>query len=129
MSETVLRVTGLCKRYPHFSLDHVSFSLPVGSISGFIGRNGAGKSTTLKSLLNLVHPEAGSIQFFGKDFSANELEIKQQISFVSGGISYYPPQKAENDYRGQPPLLQELGRGGLSALSAGVFSARRQNTC
>ncbi|MDD3261923.1 MAG: ABC transporter ATP-binding protein [Oscillospiraceae bacterium] len=93
MSETVLRVTGLCKRYPHFSLDHVSFSLPVGSISGFIGRNGAGKSTTLKSLLNLVHPEAGSIQFFGKDFSANELEIKQQISFVSGGISYYPRKK------------------------------------
>ena len=42
-----LAVKGLCKRYPAFSLENVSFSVPEGAVMGFIGRNGAGKSTTL----------------------------------------------------------------------------------
>ena len=46
-----LAVKGLCKRYPAFSLENVSFSVPEGAVMGFIGRNGAGKSTTLKSIL------------------------------------------------------------------------------
>lgn len=44
---TVLRVQDLCKRYPGFLLDHVSFSLAPHRIMGLIGKNGAGKSTTL----------------------------------------------------------------------------------
>lgn len=51
-----LAVKGLCKRYLAFSLENVSFSVPEGAVMGFIGRNGAGKSTTLKSILGLVHP-------------------------------------------------------------------------
>ena len=47
MSE-VLTVRGLCKTYPAFRLEDVSFSVAPGSITGFIGRNGAGKPTTLK---------------------------------------------------------------------------------
>ena len=55
----VLEVKGLCKTYPAFTLDHVSFHVGRGRICGFIGRNGAGKSTTLGSLTGLVHPDAG----------------------------------------------------------------------
>ena len=54
----VLEVEGLCKRYPAFALENVSFSVGAGRICGFIGRNGAGKSTTLGSLTGLVHPRA-----------------------------------------------------------------------
>lgn len=61
----VLHVQGLTKRYPAFALEEVSFDLRPGAITGFIGRNGAGKSTTFKSLLNLVHPDAGEVRFFG----------------------------------------------------------------
>ncbi len=86
----VLEVKDLVKRYEKFELKNVSFHVEEGTICGFIGRNGAGKTTTLKSLLNQVHPQSGSIQFFGKDFTQNELEIKKQIGFVSGGISFYP---------------------------------------
>ena len=49
----LLSVRDLCKTYPGFTLDHVSFSLESGYIMGFIGRNGAGKTTTLKSMLGL----------------------------------------------------------------------------
>ena len=60
---------------------------------GFIGRNGAGKTTTLKSILNLVHPSRGEIRFFGMELEKNELEIKKQIGFVSGGVDYYVKKK------------------------------------
>ena len=88
-----LSVKGLCKEYPSFSLKDVSFSVEQGTIMGFIGRNGAGKTTTLKSILNLVHPSRGEIRFFGMELEKNELEIKKQIGFVSGGVDYYVKKK------------------------------------
>lgn len=85
----VLRVTELCKSYPSFTLKNVSFSLEPGEIQGFIGRNGAGKTTTLKALFNLVHPDSGKVEFFGLPFASNELRIKQDVGFVTGGVDYY----------------------------------------
>lgn len=89
----VLEVKNLTKRYPEFVLDKVSFSLEKGKITGFIGRNGAGKSTTLNSIFNFIHPESGEISFFGLDFQSHEAEIKERIGFVSSGINYYPNKK------------------------------------
>lgn len=85
----VLSVDGLCKVYPAFELKNVSFGVEEGRIMGLIGRNGAGKTTTLKCILNLVHPGAGDVRFFGKRFEENELEIRQKIGFVSGGMESY----------------------------------------
>lgn len=90
---SVLEIKNLCKKYPAFELKNVSFSLEKGKITGFIGRNGAGKSTTLKSLFNFVHPDNGEIIFFGKSFGDNEFQIKQRVGFVSGGVDYYPRKK------------------------------------
>lgn len=89
----VLEVRGLCKNYPGFQLRDVSFSLPEGQITGFIGRNGAGKTTTLRALLRFVHPDSGEIRFFGEPAGQSELSVRQKISFVSGGIDYYPKKK------------------------------------
>ncbi|MDE6594057.1 MAG: ABC transporter ATP-binding protein [Oscillospiraceae bacterium] len=86
----VLEVKNLCKKYPSFTLNNVSFTVPEGSVTGFIGRNGAGKSTTLKSILGLVHPDSGEAVFFGKNFTEHEREIKQEIGYVSGGSFFYP---------------------------------------
>ena len=89
----VLEVRGLCKRYPSFALEDVSFVLRPGAITGFIGRNGAGKSTTFRSLLNLTHPDAGEVRFFGLDFAGHEGEIKSRIGYVPGEFVYYPRKK------------------------------------
>lgn len=89
----ILEVKDLCKNYPSFSLDPLSFSLNEGQIVGFIGRNGAGKSTTLRSLLGFCHPDGGEIFFFGKAFCGNEKEIKEQIGYISGGFDFYPNKK------------------------------------
>lgn len=86
----VLEVRHLCKQYPSFALRDISFSLASGKITGFIGRNGAGKSTTLKALLQIVHPDAGKILFFGEDISACE---RERIGFVSGGVHFYPNRR------------------------------------
>ncbi len=89
----VLQVKNLNKSYPHFTLKDVSFSLQEGKITGFIGRNGAGKSTTLYSLLQFVHPDSGEILFWGEKLPKEERRIKQRIGFVSSGMSYYQRKK------------------------------------
>lgn len=89
----VMEVKGLCKTYPAFTLDHVSFHVGRGRICGFIGRNGAGKSTTLGSLTGLVHPDAGEARFFGMELRGNETAVKRKTGFVSSGVNYYPNRK------------------------------------
>ena len=90
-----LEVRGLGKTYPAFTLKDVSFDVPQGAIVGFIGRNGAGKSTTLKSILGLVHPDGGAVSFFGQDARQHEREFKEQIGVVLGGIDFYPKKKVK----------------------------------
>lgn len=91
-----LYVENLSKNYPKFSLKNVSFSLESGYIMGFIGANGAGKTTTLKSMLGLVHKDGGSVRLLGRDFDHNELELKQHIGFMFGGVDYYAKTKIRN---------------------------------
>ena len=89
----VLEVRELRKTYPAFTLKDVSLDVPQGAIVGFIGRNGAGKSTTLKSILGLVHPDGGMVRAFGLDYAANEAAIRRRIGVVLGGIDFYPKKK------------------------------------
>ena len=89
----LLRVEHLNKHYPGFALNDVSFSVKPGRIMGLIGKNGAGKSTTLKSILNMVQPESGTVTMLDKDFYGHEKECKQGIGVVFGGIDFYPLKK------------------------------------
>ena len=88
-----LEVRNLRKVYPAFTLQDVSFAVPAGSVTGLVGRNGAGKSTTLKSLLGLVHPDGGEVRFCGMDTAENEKAFKEEIGVVLGGIDFYPKKK------------------------------------
>lgn len=84
----ILELKNVNKKYPTFELKNVSFSLERGKIMGFIGRNGAGKSTTLKAILNLL-TFTGSVKVNGQEFKDNEIENKQNIAFILGGINVY----------------------------------------
>lgn len=80
--ENVLEISGLAKRYDGFALDDINLALPKGSIMGFIGENGAGKSTTIKLILNLIHRDSGEIKIFGLDNRKHEIQIKEDIGVV-----------------------------------------------
>ena len=84
-----LEVKNLAKAYPDFTLDKVSFCVPRGHIVGLIGRNGAGKSTTIKGVLRLITAE-GTVSVFEKDIYPDEMAVKQMIGYVGGGFRYYP---------------------------------------
>ncbi len=67
----------------------VSFSVPAGQIVGLLGPNGAGKSTTMKAVLGLVRPDAGSIRVLGIDVSQFPVEAKRRIGYVPEATSLY----------------------------------------
>ncbi|GMB09558.1 ABC transporter ATP-binding protein [Thermolongibacillus altinsuensis] len=82
MMKAVLEVNNLKKELGSFSLEQLTFSLKEGCITGFIGVNGSGKTTTIKTILGLYPKDDGSIKFFGKDMEKNEYEIKNRIGVV-----------------------------------------------
>lgn len=92
----MVKVQNLTKEYPAFRLDNVSFSLESGKITGFIGRNGAGKTTAIKSMLNLIHTDSGEINYFGKPLKGNEKEIKSRIGYSTGTVNWYPRKKIKD---------------------------------
>lgn len=114
----VMEIRGLCKAYPAFTLKDVSFTVPQGAVMGFIGRNGAGKSTTIKSVLGLVHPDAGQVEILGRSFSGGEKFIKENIGVVLGGHRLLPQENNRHPYRRDPAVLRELGPGKIPPLSA-----------
>ena len=90
---SIASVQSLVKEYPGFRLNEVSFELKKGRITGFIGRNGSGKTTTIKSMLNLVHPDCGEISYFGKPLIGNEADIKSRIGYSTGTVNWYPRKR------------------------------------
>lgn len=87
--EPILQVKDLTKQYPDFMLDHVSFSVPRGTIVGLIGENGAGKSTTLKAILDLIRKDDGTVRFFGEELTEDRKDMKENIGVVFDGIHFH----------------------------------------
>lgn len=81
-----LTISDVSKTYPGFLLDHVSFTVPEGSIVGLIGENGAGKSTILGATLGLIGTESGTINVLGTDTLDNA--TKEQVGVVFDGSNY-----------------------------------------
>ena len=80
--ENVLEVKNLCKKYDGFELKDINLKLPKGMIMGLIGENGAGKSTTIKSILNVINVDNGEIKIFNLDNKKAEKKIKQNVGVV-----------------------------------------------
>ena len=84
-----IEIKGLTKKYDGFTLDDMSFNVPKGSIMGFVGQNGAGKSTTINTILNIIKPDSGTINIFGLDHIKDELRIKKDISAVFDELPFH----------------------------------------
>lgn len=94
MKMNVIEAKNLCKSYKNFNLDNISLTLPYGCIMGLIGENGAGKSTTVRLLLDIIEKDSGSISIFGKTYEADSVEIKNDIGVVLDEPCFSPFLKA-----------------------------------
>lgn len=80
-------VQNLCRQFEDFSLDNVSFKVPKGRIVGFIGENGAGKSTTINLILNEINKDSGQVQVFGSDHTIPT--VKENIGVVFDECNFH----------------------------------------
>lgn len=82
MSENAIEIKGLCKSYKDFALDHINLTLPRGCIMGLIGENGAGKSTIIKLMLDMIKRDSGTVTLLGKDNKDSLNITKEDIGVV-----------------------------------------------
>lgn len=93
--ENSIELKNVTRVYPKFSLQDVSFSVPCGSVVGFIGENGAGKSTTIKAILGLLKKGEGEITVLGENASELSPETKEKIGVVFDGLVFPPNLNAK----------------------------------
>lgn len=83
MMNTIIRVKNLSKRFGDLqAVDHLSFSVSAGEVYGFLGQNGAGKSTTIRMLLTLIELDEGEIEIFGMNLQKHRKEILKRTGAV-----------------------------------------------
>lgn len=78
-----LEIRNLTKSYPGFTLDHLNLTLPCGCILGLIGENGAGKSTAIKLILDMIRKDSGTVTILGRDHAEQIESIKEEIGVVT----------------------------------------------
>jgi len=86
----VIEVEGLVKKYGDKTVvDHVSLSVAKGEISGFLGPNGSGKTTTIRLMCGLLTPDAGHGTVLGYDLRRDQLKIKREVGYMTQRFSFY----------------------------------------
>lgn len=92
--EKSISVRGLTKKFGDFTaVDHISFDVAKGEIFGFLGANGAGKTTAMRILCGLSRPTAGEGTVAGFDIRTRQEDIKKHIGYMSQRFSLYPDLK------------------------------------
>lgn len=92
MADTSITITGLSKRYPgskEYSLHNLSLQVAAGQVYGFLGANGAGKSTTIRTLLNFIQPSGGSATICGLDIVKDAVAVKRHVGYLAGEVALY----------------------------------------
>lgn len=99
MSNEALKITNITKKYDDFLLDKVSFNVPKGNIVGLIGENGAGKSTTLNSILDIIERDSGDVFILDSEKNKISNATREKIGVVFDGNNFpedLTPQKLNN---------------------------------
>lgn len=103
-----MKLENVSKTYKasEFSLKDVSMEVPAGSIVGFVGENGAGKSTTVGCILNTLFRDSGSIKIFGEEMNDRDTKMRERIGVVYDGDNfpgYYSARQVASVMRGIYP--------------------------
>lgn len=87
--DNVVELNNVTKQFKDFSVKDLNLQVKRGFVHGFIGANGAGKSTTIKMMMNLLKPDAGEVKVFDLDYKSYEKDIKERIGFVYDGNVFF----------------------------------------
>ena len=91
MSDLAIETQGLTKRLGDAAVvDKLDLAVPRGSVYGFLGPNGSGKTTTIRMLLGLIWPSAGSYRVLGENMPAGNAEVLPQVGALIEGPAFYP---------------------------------------
>jgi ABC-2 type transport system ATP-binding protein len=100
MNGPAIRVNALTKKFGSFTaVDQISFEVAQGEIFGFLGANGAGKSTTIRMLCGLLQPTSGAATVAGYDINTHTEEVKLRIGYMSQKFSLYDDLTVEQNVR------------------------------
>ncbi len=87
---SVIDIKKFSKKYGDFTaVNHLSLAVPSGKIVGFVGKNGAGKSTTLRSMFNMIHASSGNMSIFGLDSAKDTKKIKCKAAYIPSEAQFY----------------------------------------
>jgi ABC-2 type transport system ATP-binding protein len=116
-----LKLENVTKRFgPKVAVDNLSLHVETGSFLGLLGRNGAGKSTTLKMVMGLIRPTSGSVRVLGMSIERDDVAIKRQVGVLAEDIA--PPE-----YLTGAQFLRFVGR--MYGLDDAVADARGAELC
>lgn len=90
--DSIIELSNVTKSFNVFAVKNLSFQVKKGFVTGFVGANGAGKSTTIKLIMNLLQPDSGEVKIFGLDYQKHEKQIKENI----GDLALYVPATLED---------------------------------
>jgi ABC-2 type transport system ATP-binding protein len=88
-TDFAVELSGVSKKYRYFMLEDIHLKLPRGQIMGLIGANGAGKSTTIRILMGLVHQDSGEVRVLGHRMPTEQVAAKWDIGFASEDMRLY----------------------------------------
>lgn len=112
--DTAIVVEGLTKQFDGFTaVDHIHFTVAPGEVFGYLGPNGSGKTTTIRMLLGLLRPSAGSGQVLGLDIDQDAEKIRPQVGYMSQKFALYNDLDAVQNldfYAGVYGVVDRVGR-------------------
>jgi ABC-2 type transport system ATP-binding protein len=88
-TDLAVELSGVSKKYRYFTLEDIHLKLPRGQIMGLIGANGAGKSTTIRVLMGLVHQDSGEVRVLGHSMPAEQVAAQWEIGYGSDDMRLY----------------------------------------
>ena len=83
-----IEITNLCKSYGDFTLDHLNLTLPGGCIMGLVGENGAGKSTTIRLMMQMIQKDEGTITLLSRNIDDMDALTKEDIGVVMDEVGF-----------------------------------------
>ncbi len=107
--DTIIRTSNLTKHYgKRLGIENVNLEVHGGEIFGYLGPNGSGKTTTIRTLLDFIRPTSGEAKIFGLDTRAGSVDIHRRVGYLAGDLELYGNMTGED-------LLMYIGnlRGGL----------------